>query len=96
LKRLHDFLFISRAVLTYPETRNQLDGPNFSSKLSPWLANGSLSVRLVYHEARRFEREEGTEDLAKLFIIHLYVRDFCLFWSLYHGNKIFFEYGATN
>jgi deoxyribodipyrimidine photolyase len=27
----------------------------FSSRISPWLANGSLSVRKVYHETRKFE-----------------------------------------
>lgn len=38
----------SGALSTYKNTRNELMGDNFSSKLSAWLAQGSLSVKTVY------------------------------------------------
>jgi deoxyribodipyrimidine photo-lyase len=34
----------------YKKTRNNLDGEDFSSKLSPWFASGSLSARLAYYK----------------------------------------------
>ena len=50
LKRADDY--IEKAVRFYNDRRNNLKGLNFSSKISPWLANGSLSIRYVYHKMR--------------------------------------------
>ena len=45
LKRLEEYVHTKRAVSKYASTRNDLIGANYSSKLSPWLANGSISCR---------------------------------------------------
>lgn len=45
LKRLEEYVFKNRAVGHYNDTRNELIGSDYSSKLSPWLAIGSLSCR---------------------------------------------------
>ena len=37
LERLEEYILKTRSVATYDETRNQLIGANYSSKLSPWL-----------------------------------------------------------
>jgi deoxyribodipyrimidine photo-lyase len=37
--------YITQGIQHYDKTRNYLDGENFASKLSPWIANGTLSVR---------------------------------------------------
>ena len=37
--------FVNESLKTYVDTRNDLDGDLFSSKMSPWLANGSVSCR---------------------------------------------------
>ena len=55
LKRLQDYLFDKGKLSTYQITRNELMGADSSSKLSPWLANGSLSIKKVYWEVRKFE-----------------------------------------
>ncbi len=34
---------------------DEIFGPNYSSKLSPWLACGAISPRFVYHETKRYE-----------------------------------------
>lgn len=47
LERLEQYT--NKAVLKYGDTRNGLVGKNYSSKLSPWIANGSISVRKVYN-----------------------------------------------
>jgi len=57
--RLKQFLSKQRFINTYDLTRNSLDGNDFSSKLSPWLANGSLSMREVYFAVLDFERIHG-------------------------------------
>jgi len=48
LKRLKDYLYTNRSLSTYKNTRNNLMGSEYSSKLSPWLADGSLSIRRVF------------------------------------------------
>ena len=55
LKRVREY--ISEALSTYKQTRNGLMGRNYSSKLSPWLACGAVSPRLVYHEVRDYEKK---------------------------------------
>jgi deoxyribodipyrimidine photo-lyase len=55
LKRCDEYINQRKALITYKETRNGLMGVDYSSKLSPWLANGSLSVRYVYHLTRQFK-----------------------------------------
>ena len=40
--------FIKKSIKKYSETRNNLLGDAYSSKLSPWISNGSLSIRKVY------------------------------------------------
>lgn len=46
LSRLNSYLK-SGALYTYKETRNELLGQDNSSKFSPWLAQGSLSIRTI-------------------------------------------------
>ena len=45
------------ALRRYKETRNGLLGADYSSKFSPWLANGALSPRTILAEVRRYEAE---------------------------------------
>ena len=68
-------------------------GANYSSKLSPWLANGSLSIRKVYWETKKFEAEQTRNESTGTFIDELFWRDFNRYWCLYHGNKVFSSYG---
>ena len=51
LNRLNEYVN-SGSILTYKKDRNGFVGQDFSSKLSPWLANGCLSIRKVYHMVR--------------------------------------------
>lgn len=89
LKRLNEYLFSKRAVSKYATTRNELIGANYSSKLSPWLANGSISCRKVYWEVKKFEAEQTKNESTTIYIDELFWRDFNRFWCMNHGNKIF-------
>ncbi|MGY5453504.1 DASH family cryptochrome [Agarivorans sp. MS3-6] len=56
LAHLNDY-FSSAAPSTYKQTRNQLDGWQSSTKLSPYLANGNLSPRQIWAAVNKYERE---------------------------------------
>lgn len=53
-----EHLINSGAMTAYKDTRNGLIGPDFSTKLSAFLANGSLSAREIHRELLHFE--DGT------------------------------------
>ena len=55
LARLRHFLFDSDGLRHYKASRNGLVGTEFSSKFSPFLGIGSLSVRRIWQELLRYE-----------------------------------------
>ena len=94
--RLNDYIFEKQALATYADTRNELDGADHSSKLSPWLANGSLSIRDCYFQVKSFEEKFGESKSTKHFIDELFWREFCRLYCIYHETKVFYEYGPFN
>ncbi len=79
----------SQLLSEYKETRNGLIGTNYSSKLSPWLANGNLSARMVYCEVKRYEREFGANQSTYWLIFELRWRDFFRLMMLKYGSQLF-------
>ena len=79
LAHLSYYLFESQHILHYKETRNQLLGIEFSSKLSQWLALGCISPKFIYHEVKRFEQEVEANDSTYWLIFELLWRDFFRF-----------------
>ena len=79
--------------MKYSERRNNVSGYEYSSKLSPWLANGCLSIRQLYHETKECEIKFGASRSTRKFIFELIWRDFFRYWCLYNGNSVFYEYG---
>lgn len=97
LKRLNDYLWEYRGMKDYKKLRNGFLGPNFSSKLSPWMANGSLSPRSIYWQVKKWEEQNGGEnEHSKHFIAELLWRDFWHYWAYKHSDQIFFPYGHAN
>lgn len=93
LNRLESYLWETNNLATYKETRNGLLGTEYSSKLSPWLANGSISPRTIYWEIKKYEAEVVRNESTYWLIFELIWRDFFKFISLVHGNKIFYPGG---
>lgn len=95
-KQLQYYLFDQRFVSNYKQTRNGLDGWSYSSKFSAWLANGSLSVRRVYVELKRFEAEIIANESTYWLYFELLWREF--FWWLQrkHDAKWFVMGGIQN
>lgn len=60
-KRLNEYMTGPNAALsTYKETRNGLLGYQFSTKFSPWLANGSLSPKVIFQKILEWEDQHGS------------------------------------
>lgn len=89
LKRLNDYFFVTKKLSVYKKTRNGLLGTNYSSKFSPWLANGAISARTIYHYVKKFETEFGSNQSTYWLIFELIWRDYFKYLSLKHGNKLF-------
>lgn len=89
LKRLEDYFFKSKGLGVYKKTRNGLLGPNYSSKFSPWLANGSMSARQIYWKVKEFEAQYYSNQSTYWLVFELIWRDFFKYVSLKHGDAIF-------
>jgi len=93
LQRLRYYLWEKDLIATYKITRNGLLGSDFSSKLSPWLAMGCLSPKLVYHEIKRYERERVSNESTYWLFFELLWRDYLRLMGKKYGNLIFKKNG---
>ncbi len=89
LARLRDYLWQSQGVRHYKETRNGMIGSEYSSKFSPWLANGSLSARRVISELRRYEAQHARNDSTHWLWVEMLWRDFFRWTLMRHGSALF-------
>ena len=93
LKYLNTYLFEKQHILHYKDTRNELIGIDFSSKLSQWLSLGCISPKLIYHEIKRFEHEVTSNDSTYWLIFELLWRDFFRFSFKKHPLHYFQLHG---
>ena len=89
LKRVEQYFFEQRNLETYKETRNGLIGTDYSSKLSAWLANGSISPRQIYFKVKQYEKEIKSNQSTYWLVFELIWGGFFKYISLKHDNKIF-------
>ncbi|GIV28100.1 MAG: deoxyribodipyrimidine photo-lyase [Bacteroidia bacterium] len=90
LNRVHYYLFESKLVSTYKETRNQLLGTDFSSHFSPWLALGVLSPQTILRYLRNYEKDFGANESTYWLWFELLWRDFFRYQMMKFG-KLFFR-----
>ncbi|SDS09754.1 DASH family cryptochrome [Gramella echinicola] len=95
-KRIESYFWETQNLSKYKGTRNGLIGEEYSSKLSAWLANGSISPRQIYYEVIKYEKEIESNQSTYWLIFELIWRDFFKYVSLKHGNKIFQLRGILN
>ena len=93
LARLKEYFWQKDCLKSYKETRNQMLGADYSSKFSPWLANGCLSPRLVYAEIQKYESNRVKNDSTYWLIFELLWRDYFRFIAAKHGQRIFYLSG---
>lgn len=94
LRRLRHYFWEKDQVAHYKETRNGLLGADYSSKFSPWLAQGCLSPKFIYHELKRYERERVSNESTYWLFFELLWRDFFRLMGKKYGNRIFRKGGT--
>ena len=66
LARLHDYAVARHLIGRYDDTRNEMLGEAFSTKFSPWLANGSLSARQIWAAIDAYDATHGARSKGAL------------------------------
>lgn len=95
LSRLNHYLFESHHIKNYKETRNELIGQAYSSKFSAWLANGSLSPKMVYHQVKHYEQLFGGNESTYWLIFEFLWRDFFRFAFKKYRAQLFHYQGIA-
>ncbi|MFD0798173.1 DASH family cryptochrome [Maribacter chungangensis] len=96
MERIQHYFWETKKLAYYKKTRNGLIGIDYSSKLSAWLANGSISATTIYWEVQRFEKEEVKNQDTYWLVFELIWRDFFKYISLKHGNAFFLQGGILD
>ncbi|KAL6501854.1 Myosin-3 [Orobanche gracilis] len=96
LSRVHEYFWKKDLLRVYKVTRNGMLGPDYSTKLSPWLASGSLSPRFIYEEVKRYEKQREANDSTYWVLFELMWRDYFRFLSIKQGNTLFHKGGPRN
>ncbi len=81
--------FESDAPAEYKNTRNNLSGWEQSTKFSPWLAKGSLSVREVYRILKTYEQEVIANESTYWIYFELLWREYFQWYAHKCGKQLF-------
>jgi deoxyribodipyrimidine photo-lyase len=95
-ERLNYYLGESKAIVDYKETRNELIGENYSSKLSAYLALGNLSPVQVYYAIKKFEAQVKKNDSTYWLLFELLWREYFMLVALQAQTKVYALQGIQN
>lgn len=96
MRQLDFYLFDSDLIANYKHTRNQMDGWEFSSKLSAWLANGCISPATVSSKIAQYEKSVLANESTYWLIFELLWREFFHLQAFKQGKKLFSLRGIQN
>ena len=88
-KKHLDEYFAGDFASTYKLTRNALDGMYESTKFSPWLANGCLSVRRIVERLHKYENEVTSNESTYWIFFELLWREYFQWYAKCHGQHLF-------
>lgn len=88
--------YLTDHLMHYKATRNELAGEFYSSRLSPYLAAGCVSVRRVYSLVRDIERHQGASPSTQHFVWELLWREYFRWLGYKYQGRIFFERGLRD
>lgn len=89
LDRINSYFWETDHVAVYKKTRNGMIGTEYSTKFSPWLANGSISPRTIYSLLKQYEGERTSNESTYWVFFELLWREFFKYVGLKHGNLLF-------
>ncbi len=95
-KRLNSYLFDTKAISTYKETRNGMIGENYSSKFSPWLSFGCISPRGIYDKIKNYEAQYAANESTYWLVFELLWRDYFRFMMKKYQRNFFLKNGIKN
>lgn len=81
--------FSGSLASVYKDTRNGLDGMDYSTKFSPWLANGCLSARRILQSLRIYERDVECNDSTYWIYFELLWREYYQWYAHCYGKQLF-------
>lgn len=81
--------FSQKLASSYKLTRNGLDGMDYSTKFSPWLSNGCLSVRSVIARLRDYENDIESNDSTYWIYFELLWREYYQWYAHKHQSALF-------
>lgn len=87
--QLNQFFWKSHGLKNYKNSSRKLDGWSFSSKLSAWLANGSVSVRIIAAELDKYEYRYGANGSTKKIYDNLLWREYFQWMMHHYGARLF-------
>jgi deoxyribodipyrimidine photo-lyase len=96
LARLRHYCLESDGLRHYKERRNGLVGTEFSSKFSPYLAIGSLSVRRIWQTVLDYQGQCGADEGSEWLKQELLWREFFLWTAQLHGASFGAPGGLQN
>lgn len=96
LVQLNQYFWKTNGLKKHQKTKNELDGWQFSSKLSAWLANGSLSVRFLAAELDKYEYRHKSTPSTKALFCELLQREYFQWMMHHYGAKMFAFEGIKN
>ncbi len=88
--------FSSDAPSSYKTTRNALDEWTHSTKFSAWLANGTLSVKVLLNRLRQYEREVVANGSTYWIWFELLWREYFYWYALEHQVDLFLFKGISD
>lgn len=88
--RLQKWMFDDDHLKDYRDIQNGMVGEGYSSKLSPWIARGCISVRRIRKEALRYEKERMIKNFSTYWLPNMLEwRDFMVYLARSQGDRIF-------
>jgi deoxyribodipyrimidine photo-lyase len=96
LARLRHYCLESDGLRHYKQRRNGLVGTEFSSKFSPYLGIGSLSVRRIWQTVLDYQALHGVDDGSEWLKQELLWREFFLWTAQLHGASFGAPGGLQN
>lgn len=88
-KRLKYYLWESQSISTYKQTRNELIGQDYSSKLSAYLALGNISPVQIYYAIKKFEERIDKNESTYWLLFELLWREYFILVAEQSLKKIY-------
>lgn len=96
LAHLREYFSDQVRVKSYKATRNGMVGVDYSSKFSPFLSTGVLSVRRVWSEIEKFEALHGVSEGSEWLRFELLWREYFRWLESVHGAAFFSKRGIRD